>query len=486
MTHRLGGTHHLTALLCFNSLLRPPTVMVDVDRRMAGLTPAHAAGLRRLSVRAATHTATPISPASTSSAVASASSVPAKLPPFSHRNGLLSFSPLAEAVLSHLKNSGVTVLPGLSDAEFARTEAEFGFHFPPDLRAVLSLGLPVGPGFPDWRPPSTGSRRQQQSRLRLRASLDLPIAAISVQIARNAFWPKSWGVRPSEPDKALRLARSALRRAPLLIPLFDRCYIPCNPCLAGNPVFFVDESRILCCGLDLADFFEREALFCTPLSPSSSSNTSADLVLRRQRSAGSAEKQPPPLPCSRRSMDSVSGRTPRWIEFWSDAACDRRRRISSSSSSSSSSSCSSASEVSLHPPQAFLEIRPPRLPVWLSGYLDRIGSVLRDGGWGQSDVDEMVHVSPAASGWSDDGEDPDVGAAAAVLDSQAVFDALLLKADRCCHSLRRAGWSPEEVSDALGFDFRPGHSREVRRPQLKLSPEIVQKIERLADAVTRS
>ncbi|MQL89784.1 hypothetical protein Taro_022367 [Colocasia esculenta] len=460
--------------------------MVDVDRRMAGLTPAHAAGLRRLSARAATHTAAPLSPASTSSAAASASAS-AKLPPFSHRNGLLSFSPLAEAVLSHLRNSGVTVLSGLSDAEFARTEAEFGFHFPPDLRAVLSLGLPVGPGFPDWRPPSAGSQLQQQSRLRLRASLDLPIAAISVQIARNAFWPKSWGLRPSEPDKALRLARSALRRAPLLIPLFDRCYIPCNPCLAGNPVFFVDESRILCCGLDLADFFEREALFRSPLS-ASSSNPSADLVLRRQRSAGSVEKQPPPLPCSRRSMDSVSGRTPRWIEFWSDAACDHRRRNSSSSSSSSASSCSSSSETSLHPPQAFLEIRPPRLPVWLSGYLDRIGSVLRDGGWGKSDVDEMVHVSSAASWWSDDGDEPDVAAAAAaaVLDSQAVFDALLLKADRCCHSLRCAGWTPEEVSDALGFDFRPGRGRERPRPKLKLSPEIVQKIERLADAVTRS
>ena len=44
----------------------------------------------------------------------------------------------------------VAVLPGLSDdAELVRAEAEFGFAFPPDLCAVLALGVLSGPGFPD-------------------------------------------------------------------------------------------------------------------------------------------------------------------------------------------------------------------------------------------------------------------------------------------------------------------------------------------------
>ncbi|GLT54120.1 hypothetical protein SLA2020_273470 [Shorea laevis] len=163
--------------------------MVDVDRRMTGLNPAHVAGLRRLSARAA--------------ASSGATSLPV-------RNGLVSFASLADKVMAHLRNSGIQVQPGLSDAEFARAEAEFGFVFPPDLRAVLSAGLPVGPGFPAWR--AAGAR------LHLRASLDLPIAAISFQIARNTLWSKSWGPRPSDPEKALRVARNALKRAPLLIP----------------------------------------------------------------------------------------------------------------------------------------------------------------------------------------------------------------------------------------------------------------------------
>ncbi|KAG1334657.1 hypothetical protein COCNU_03G007760 [Cocos nucifera] len=402
--------------------------MVDVDRRMAGLTPAHTAGLRRLCTRAAT----------------------ASAPSSSARNGLLSFSPLAEALISHLRSSGVPLHPGLSDAEFARAEAEFGFAFPPDLRAVLSVGLPAAPGFPDWR-----------SRHRLRATLDLPVAAISTQIARHAFWPRFWGPRPADPERALRLARSALRRAPLLIPLFGRCYVPCHPALAGNPVFLVDEARISCCGFDLADFFRRESAFHSP-SPA------PDLFLRRQRSASVAADKPIrlslPLSASRRSLDSIAGKTPRWIEFWSDAAASDRRHRSSSASST-------------FDPERFLEIRAParRLPAWVGTYLGMIKSVLIDGGWGESEAAEMVGVT--ASGLLD-------GAGSVVLDSQAVLDALLLKADRCSDSLRRAGWTSEEITDALGLDFRPARRRQ--RPPLKLPPEIAVKFGKLAEAVSRS
>ena len=392
---------------------------------MYGLNPAHIAGLRRLSARA------------------SAPSTPASLPV---RNGLQSFSSLADKVRTHLRNSGFQVQPGLSDAEFARAEAEFGFVFPPDLRAILSAGLPVGPGFPDWR--CAGAR------LHLRASLDLPIAAISFQIARNILWSKSWGPRPSNPEKALRVARNALKRAPLLIPIFNHCYIPCNPSLAGNPIFFIDETRIFCCGFDISDFFERESLF--------RSSESDPVLLKKQRSvseksAGSSTN------FSRRSLDAglVTGlRTPRWVEFWSDAAVDRRRRNSSSSSSNSS-------------PERYFDIPRTQIPKWVEEYIEQIGSVLKEGGWGESDIAEIKHVS--ASGFFE-GE-------IVLLDNQAVLDALLLKADRFADSLRKAGWSSEEVSDALGFDFRPEKEKKLAK---KLSPELVEKIGKLAESVTRS
>ncbi|XP_058735644.1 uncharacterized protein LOC131607680 [Vicia villosa] len=396
--------------------------MVDVDRRMTGLNPAraHLAGLKRLSARAAS--------------IAATTTV---------RNGLLSFSPLADKIITNLRDSGIHVQQGLSDAEFARIEAEFGFVFPPDLRAVLTAGLPVGAGFPDWR--ATGTR------FHLRGSLDLPMAAISFQIARNTMWARCWGPKPSEPEKALRVARNALKKAPLLIPIFNHCYIPCNPSLAGNPVFYVDENRIFCCGIDLSDFFQRE-------SPNRGSEV---VILKKQRSV--TEKSVSAV-CSevnltRRSLDS-GGRTPRWVEFWSDAAVDRRRRSSSSRAESS--------------PERFFDIRKSEVPKWVESYVEEIGSVLRKGGWSEPDITEMVEASGSGFFEGD----------MVMLDNQAVLDALLLKVDRFSDSLRKSGWSSEEVSEALGFDFRP--EKKERKPVKKLSPELVHSIEKLVGSVSRS
>ncbi|MFS7947479.1 hypothetical protein Hanom_Chr06g00548761 [Helianthus anomalus] len=407
--------------------------MVDVDRRMTGLNPAHLAGLRRLSARAAT------------------SSPSTPLPP---RNSLISFTSLSNKVLTHLKNSGIQVQPGLSDKEFARAEAEFGFAFPPDLKAILSAGLPVGPGFPDWR--STGSARQQ-----LRATLELPIASISFHIARNALWSKSWGVRPVEPEKAMRIARSFLKRAPLLVPVFNHCYIPCKPTLAGNPVFYVDENQIFCCGFDLSDFFDREKstvfVKCNPHPQ--------NVMKQKQKQVrvdGNGKSNGLFSNVSRRSLDAVSGgRVPRWVEFWSDAAVDHCRRKSSSCCSSSSSSS----------PDRYFEIPRTGVPNWVDKYVQQIGSVLKAGGWADSDVVDIVDVG--SSGFFD--------SEMVLLDNQAVLDALLVKANRLAESLRKAGWSSEDVSDAFGFDFRPAKERKP----VNLSPEVLAKIGRLAESVSK-
>lgn len=397
--------------------------MVDVDRRMTGLSPAHVAGLRRLSARAA------------------AASSPSN--PSTPRNNLFSFTSLAKTLLTHLKNSGILVQPGLSEPEFLKSEAEFGFTFPPDLKAILSTGLPVAPGFPNWK--STGPSRHQ-----LRASIDFPIAAISFQIARNSLWSKYWGPRPSDPEKALKIARNGLKRAPLLIPIFNHCYIPCTPCLAGNPIFYVDENQIFCCGFDLSDFFNREAsLFHSP---------DRQIISKREKSAARAEE------FKRQSLHiitEIERRTPRWIEFWSDAATNQRRRESISSFSSSSSTENN-----------YFDITRCEMPKWVDEYVDQIGSVLREGGWGESDVLEIVEVS--AGGFLEE--------MLVILDHQAVMDALWVKVDKLSGSLQKAGWSSEEVSEILRFDLRPGKEK---RPAKKLSPEMVAMIERLTVSVSR-
>jgi len=53
-----------------------------------------------------------------------------------------------------LRERGVELAPGLSDAELAAAEDRVGYRFPPDLRSFLQAALPRAEGMPDWRNPS--------------------------------------------------------------------------------------------------------------------------------------------------------------------------------------------------------------------------------------------------------------------------------------------------------------------------------------------
>ncbi|KAI5079102.1 hypothetical protein GOP47_0006773 [Adiantum capillus-veneris] len=217
----------------FDSLFPQPgaserLAMVDVDRRLNVGHQAHVAGLKRLSARASNG---------------------ALKPAASPRKGCFSFAPLAQAAMDRLRKGKVEIARGLTDEEFCRIEAPFAFTFPPDLKAVLQEGLPVGAGFPDWR---SGGVKQ------LRLLLNLPIAGIAYEVARGRFWLKQWGSKPLDTEEAVAIARSALKKAPILIPVYRHCYIPASPNLAGNPIFFVRQQEVFCCGFDLADFFEKQ------------------------------------------------------------------------------------------------------------------------------------------------------------------------------------------------------------------------------------
>lgn len=64
------------------------------------------------------------------------------------------------------------------------------------------------------------------------------------------------------------------------------------------------------------------------------------------------------------------------------------------------------------------------------------------------------------------------------LDNQAVLDALFLKTGRFSDLLLNSGWNPEEVSEALGFEF--GREKKGRRPVKKLAPELVERFGKLS------
>ncbi|PWZ56890.1 hypothetical protein Zm00014a_035391 [Zea mays] len=363
--------------------------MVDVDRRPShphGLPrpPSHAAGLRRLSTRASA----PSSPAPPSPSAS---------------------APSPSALLAHLAAAGVAVLPGLSATEFALAEAALGgVQLPPDLRELLALGLPSGDGFPDYRTPA-GLRLLRFSAQEVPAAVAATLRSPRARGAGRAAAPRP-AVRP-----ALR-AGDALPR--------------------GQPGFHVSDSGVTFAGANAADFLLRA--FAAEPPPGA--------PLRRQLSAPVPPPSGAPPSTARRSLDSVTGRAPRWIEFWTDAAAAGDRFLEVPTGATSAAAAGAA-------------------PEWLRPSLEEAASMLRRGGWGLCEVEEMVT-----------GEGPSGAGEVNVV-------ALALTVDRCCRDLKSGGWGAEEVVEMLGALLGP---RKPRRAVAALPPDVAARMGRLAEAVSRA
>ena len=376
--------------------------MVDVDRRPAlphGLPrpPSHAAGLRRLSTRASA----PTTPRTAAAPPPTAAAGPAPSP---------------SAVLAHLSAAGVSVLPGLSESELAVAEAALGgLQLPPELRELLALGVPSGDGFPDYRSPAG-------LRLLRFAAQEIPAAVA----ATLPLLPGRRGGRATPPP-------------PPLVPVHGRHYVPATPCLAGNPVFHVSDSGVAFSGANVADFLLRA--FTAEPPPGA--------PLRRQLSAPVPPPAPSPAPPStaRRSLDSVTGRAPRWIEFWTDAAAAGDRFLEVRTETTTAGSTAVAASA--------------RAPSWLRSYLEWAGSLLRRGGWGDDEVEEITGVVPTGGG-------------------EATTSAL--KIDWCCVELRRGGWGAEEVVEVLGALLGP---RRARRAAVALPPDVAERMGKIGRASCR-
>ena len=138
---------------------------------------------------------------------------------------------------------------GLTDDEIVRTERQYAFTFPPDLRAFLQTALPKGDGFPDWR----GGNRAQ-----LGTWLDSPKEGVLFDVEEDDFWFEGWGVKPTSRNDALRAAGRFLDKVPRLIPIYGHRMMPCQPIEAGNPVLSIHQTDIICYGFDLEDYLRHE------------------------------------------------------------------------------------------------------------------------------------------------------------------------------------------------------------------------------------
>jgi hypothetical protein len=154
-----------------------------------------------------------------------------------------------EVALESLGHGLTEILPGLVDEEFGRLEEALNIVFPRDLRYLLSIGVPIGKSFPNWRHESVDE---------LRRWMDAPTDGILGDVERGEFWFDNWGERPSEPNDARALARQALAHVPNLIPVFAHRFLPGDSPESGSPVFSAVQSDVIFYGMNLWEYLRRE------------------------------------------------------------------------------------------------------------------------------------------------------------------------------------------------------------------------------------
>lgn len=250
-----------------------------------------------------------------------------------------SFAAYAKNLIENLRSSDVAVAGGLSDVEFFSIESLFNFSFPPDLHSILREGLPIASGFPNWR-----SSSPQQ----LHILINLPILSLLKQVSRRNFWFESWGPFPDDINVALEIAKNSLKRAPVLVPIYRNCYIPASPNDAGNPVFYIDGEEVRVLSFDITGFFQEFEFL-----------NGAGGGLRR--SSGNSKVNAP----------AWAAKTAREIEFWTEAA-DRRLRLDAAARGAWWIGAGEAE---------------------LGGCLDEVFWRLREGGWKEEEVREMLMMT---------------------------------------------------------------------------------------------
>ncbi|KAF5749702.1 hypothetical protein HS088_TW03G00027 [Tripterygium wilfordii] len=298
--------------------------------------------------------------------------------PPKNRLACFSFAAYAKSLIDHLQSLNIPLLPGLTDEEFSAVEYSFNLSFPPDIRSILREGLPVGPHFPNWR-----SSSEQQ----LRILIDLPRLNLLRNISTNSFWVDSWGEKPEIIEEAVNKARLFIDKAPLLVPVYRNCYIPCTPNVSGSPVFYVDDREVRVISYDVTRFFQE-----------------IELGVFRSVALGKRFKTDAP---------AWAATTAKRIEFWTEVA-ERGRRVVA---------------------------RAPTHGWWIEGdlgpCLEEVFWRLRDGGWGEEDVREMMMIMDG----SDEGKRGVVEGVSVELDVRILAIVLL-----------RGGWSMEDVVYSLDLD----------------------------------
>ncbi|MGL4942126.1 MAG: hypothetical protein ACRC46_02920 [Thermoguttaceae bacterium] len=166
-----------------------------------------------------------------------------------------------DKIVETLKRMKIELEPGLTDGEVRAVEERFLFRFPPDLRQLLQMALPVSERFYHWRSALADAKIAEQ----IEKMFDWPRDGILFDVEHNNFWIRhdvpgilAWEPKPTTLEKQLETASQHLSSYVKLIPIYSHRYIPAEPFEEGNPVFSVYQADIICYGDSLENYFRNE------------------------------------------------------------------------------------------------------------------------------------------------------------------------------------------------------------------------------------
>lgn len=186
-------------------------------------------------------------------------------------------------------------------------------------------------------------------------------------------------------NRALDVAKRFLNRAPVLVPIFRNCYIPSSPNVAGNPIISVGAENVRVLSCDITGFFQEFDF----LHGGGGSGLSKRLTV---------------------NVPAWAAKAARRIEFWTEVAEGGDTRGG-----------------------------------WWSGELgaclEEVFWVLRDGGWTEEEVREMMMMDGC-----DDPKNGASGTTATVIDDK---ESMAWHVRLMSLVLLRAGWTSEDVVYSL-------------------------------------
>lgn len=157
-----------------------------------------------------------------------------------------------EVIIDILNRNNVKSESGLSLEEIIQVESIYGVRFPPGLKELLQILLPVQNGFVNWRDFSENNMKSIKDRL------SWPLEGMMFDIEHNSFWYDSWGEKPQNIEEAKEICRREFMNAPAMIPIYSHRYIPAEPDQRLNPVFSIYQTDIIYYGENLVEYFKIE------------------------------------------------------------------------------------------------------------------------------------------------------------------------------------------------------------------------------------